>query len=184
MRDHSRCGRMNPEMFGSHSALVGESLILERLTQIFMALSILSIRHVDRCGGPPASIYGGLGVSVCPLYIEYGEGHLNKHIRRCHEVYSARRERILARLGGDLAPWFSAIPASAGFHLSALATPAVDVELLANLARKVEVGLYSLAPFFSEAPVRPGLLMGFGAIELLDIDPALDRVRDTLQRLS
>lgn len=113
-----------------------------------------------------------------------GEGHLNKHIRRCHEVYSARRERILARLGGDLAPWFSAIPASAGFHLSALATPGVDVELLANLARKVEVGLYSLAPFFSEAPVRPGLLMGFGAIELLDIDPALDRVRDTLQRLS
>jgi GntR family transcriptional regulator/MocR family aminotransferase len=123
-------------------------------------------------------------LSVLTLYIEYKLGHLNKHIRRCHEVYSARRERILARLGGDLAPWFSAIPASAGFHLSALATPAVDVELLANLARKVEVGLYSLAPFFSEAPVRPGLLMGFGAIELLDIDPALDRVRDTLQRLS
>jgi GntR family transcriptional regulator/MocR family aminotransferase len=112
------------------------------------------------------------------------EGHLNKHIRRCHEVYSARRERILARLGGDLAPWFDAVPASAGFHLSALAKPGVDVELLISLARKVEVGLYSLAPFFSEAPVRPGLLLGFGAIELLDIDPALDRVADTLQRLS
>ncbi|WP_449433711.1 MocR-like pyridoxine biosynthesis transcription factor PdxR [Pseudomonas putida] len=112
------------------------------------------------------------------------EGHLNKHIRRCHEIYSARRERILARLDGDLAPWFSAVPASAGFHLSALAEPGVDVELLANLARKVEVGLYSLAPFFREAPVRPGLVLGFGAIELLDIDPALDRVRDTLQRLS
>ncbi|AMK30792.1 PLP-dependent aminotransferase family protein [Pseudomonas mosselii] len=112
------------------------------------------------------------------------EGHLNKHIRRCHEVYSARRERILTRLGGDLAPWFDAVPASAGFHLSALAKPGVDVELLINLARKVEVGLYSLAPFFSEAPVRPGLLFGFGAIELLDIDPALDRVGDTLQRLS
>ncbi|WP_317658422.1 PLP-dependent aminotransferase family protein [Pseudomonas sp. KU43P] len=113
-----------------------------------------------------------------------GEGHLNKHIRRCHDIYSARRERILSRLEGDLAPWLTAIPASAGFHLSALAQPGVDVELLANLARKVEVGLYSLAPFFDEAPVRPGLLMGFGAIELLDIDPALDRVRDTLQRLS
>ncbi|CAI8894334.1 PLP-dependent aminotransferase family protein [Pseudomonas soli] len=112
------------------------------------------------------------------------EGHLNKHIRRCHEVYSARRERILARLDGDLAPWFDAVPASAGFHLSALAKPGVDVELLISLARKVEVGLYSLAPFFSEAPVRPGLLLGFGAIELLDIDPALDRVADTLQRLS
>ncbi|WP_027907091.1 PLP-dependent aminotransferase family protein [Pseudomonas taiwanensis] len=112
------------------------------------------------------------------------EGHLNKHIRRCHGIYSARRERILSRLEGDLAPWFRAVPASAGFHLSALAQPQVDVELLANLARKVEVGLYSLAPFYHEVPVRPGLLMGFGAIELLDIDPALDRVVDTLQRLS
>lgn len=112
------------------------------------------------------------------------EGHLNKHIRRCHEVYSARRERILARLGSDLAPWLTAVPANAGFHLSALARPGIDVELLVTLARKVEVGLYSLAPFFSEAPVRPGLLFGFGAIELLDIDPALDRVRDTLQGLS
>jgi len=112
------------------------------------------------------------------------EGHLNKHIRRCHDVYSARRERILARLGSDLAPWLTAVPANAGFHLSALANPGVEVDLLVSLARKVEVGLYPLAPFFSEAPVRPGLLLGFGAIELLDIDPALDRVRDTLQGLS
>ena len=112
------------------------------------------------------------------------EGHLNKHIRRCHEVYSARRERILARLSSDLAPWLTAVPANAGFHLSALASPEVDVDLLVSLARKVEVGLYSLAPFYSEAPVRPGLLLGFGAIELLDIDTALDRVRDTLQGLS
>ena len=44
------------------------------------------------------------------------EGHLNKHIRRCHEVYSARRERILARLSSDLAPWLTAVPANAGFH--------------------------------------------------------------------
>lgn len=112
------------------------------------------------------------------------EGHLNKHIRRCHDVYSARRERILARLGSDLAPWLTAVPANAGFHLSALASPGVDVDLLVSLARKVEVGLYPLAPFFSEVPVRPGLLLGFGAIELLDIDSALDRVRDTLQGLS
>lgn len=111
------------------------------------------------------------------------EGYLSKHIRRCHEIYSARRGRILARLEGDLSPWLTAVPASAGFHLSALASPGLDVELLARLARMLEVGLYSLAPFFSEAPVRPGLVLGYGAIELLDIDPALDRVRDTLQTM-
>jgi GntR family transcriptional regulator/MocR family aminotransferase len=54
----------------------------------------------------------------------------------------------------------------------------MEVELLISLARKVEVGLYSLAPFFSEPPVRPGLAPGFSANELLD------RVRDTLHQLS
>ncbi|MDD0974125.1 PLP-dependent aminotransferase family protein [Pseudomonas fontis] len=112
------------------------------------------------------------------------EGHLLRHIRRCHAVYATRRERILARLQGDLSPWFSAVPATAGYHLSALAKGPLDIDFLISLARKVEVGLYSLAPFHAEVPVQAGLLLGFGAIELLDIDPALDRVRDTLQTLT
>ena len=111
------------------------------------------------------------------------EGYLLKHIRRNHEVYNARRERILTRLANDLSPWLQAVPTAAGYHLSALAKPGVDVQRLIEQACQVEVGLYSLAPFFSETPLRPGLLMGFGAIELLDIDPALDRVRTILQRL-
>jgi len=112
------------------------------------------------------------------------EGHLLRHIRRCHDLYAARRERILQRLRGDLCPWFEAVPTSAGYHLSALARNQLDVDFVIAQARKVEVGLYSLRPFYSEATPKPGLLLGFGAIELLDIDPALDRVRDTLQRLS
>nr|WP_314483633.1 PLP-dependent aminotransferase family protein [uncultured Pseudomonas sp.] len=112
------------------------------------------------------------------------QGHLNRHIRRCHDVYSARRERLLHRLDDDLAPWLRAVPAEAGFHLSALVQTGLNVEDLVAQARKVDLGVYSLAPFFNEMPVRPGLLMGFGAIELLDIDPALDRLRDTLRRIS
>ncbi|MFK0090280.1 PLP-dependent aminotransferase family protein [Pseudomonas sp. NPDC090755] len=111
------------------------------------------------------------------------EGSLLKHIRRVHEVYAARRERILQRLQGDLAPWFEVIPATAGYHLSALAKGDLDIQFVIDMARKVEVGLYALAPFYAQAPVRQGLLLGFGAIDLLDIDPALDRLRDTLQTL-
>ena len=33
-------------------------------------------------------------------------------------------------------------------------------------------------------PVRQGLLMGFGAIEKLDIDPALDKLRDLLRQIA
>lgn len=111
------------------------------------------------------------------------EGSLNKHIRRCHGVYAGRRERILARVNGDLAPWFSAVPSTAGFHVALLSKTAVDMEQLVKRAREAELGLYSLAGFYQDAKVRPGLIMGFGAIETLDIDPALDRLREILEAM-
>lgn len=60
----------------------------------------------------------------------------------------------------------------------------VNIALLRELARQVDVGLYPLEVFFHDTPVRAGLIVGFGAIELLDIDPALDRVRDILLKIA
>ncbi|WP_416424447.1 PLP-dependent aminotransferase family protein [Pseudomonas sp. App30] len=112
------------------------------------------------------------------------EGELLKHVRRCFEVYSARRERILQRLAGDLAPWLAAVPATAGYHLTALSQSDADLGVLIKVARQAEVGLYPITPFYSRQTPVPGLLLGFGAIDLLDIDPALDRVRDIFQQLA
>jgi GntR family transcriptional regulator/MocR family aminotransferase len=112
------------------------------------------------------------------------EGCLLKHIRRCHALYAGRRERILARMGDDLAPWFEAVPTTAGFHMAMLCKVPIDLPLVIELAKKAEVGLYSLDGFFHAAPVRSGLMLGFGAIELLDIDVALDRLRDILQQVA
>ncbi|MFQ6346485.1 PLP-dependent aminotransferase family protein [Pseudomonas sp. R11F] len=111
------------------------------------------------------------------------EGCLLKHIRRCHSVYAGRRERILQRLAGDLSPWFEAVPSVIGFHMAALCKAPLDIAKLIRLAREADVGLYPLDVFFHSAPVRQGLTLGFGAIELLDIDPALDRVRDILRQM-
>jgi GntR family transcriptional regulator/MocR family aminotransferase len=112
------------------------------------------------------------------------DGTLNKHIRRCHGIYAGRRERILARVASDLSPWLEAIPCTAGFHMTLLCKVPVDVRFLIEMARKVDIGLYAIDAFFDQTPVRPGLIMGFGAIEVLDIDPALDRLRDLLTQLA
>ncbi|AZE17123.1 Transcriptional regulator, GntR family domain [Pseudomonas chlororaphis subsp. aureofaciens] len=112
------------------------------------------------------------------------EGYLLKHIRRCHTVYAGRRERILRRLNGDLSPWLQAVPSTAGFHMAALCKVPVNIPLLLELAKKVEVGLYPLHGFYDQEPARDGLFIGFGAIETLDIDPALDKVRDILQQIA
>jgi GntR family transcriptional regulator/MocR family aminotransferase len=110
-------------------------------------------------------------------------GGLARHIRRSHAAYGARRERLLRRIGGDLAPWLEAIPTTVGFHLSAWLRPDIDAGLLCRLARRVEVGIYPLGPFHAAAPARQGLLFGFGAIDSIDIDTALDRLLPIFREL-
>lgn len=112
------------------------------------------------------------------------DGLLQKHIRRSSVVYAARRARLLARLADDLSPWLRAVPATAGFHLSAVCVKPVDIDLLIRLARRMDLGIYPLAHFFQTAASLQGLFFGYGAIELLDIDPALDCLKSLLQEIA
>lgn len=112
------------------------------------------------------------------------EGHLQKHIRRCHDAFIERRGRILARLSGDLAPWLEPLPAIAGYHLAVMFRRPMQSLQLCQLARRVDVGLYPLDGCYRFPQGRSGLLLGFGAIETEDIDPALDRVLAVLEQLA
>lgn len=105
-------------------------------------------------------------------------GGLARHIRRCHAVFAGRRERLLQHFAGDLSPWLEVIPTTVGFHMSAWLKRDTDIDLLCRLARRVEVGIYPLAGFFADRPERQGLFFGFGAIDSIDIDTALGRLRD------
>lgn len=112
------------------------------------------------------------------------DGHLLKHIRRCHDVFSERRERLLARLAGDLSPWLEPLPAIAGYHMAVMLRQPLDALQVCQLSRRAEVGLYPLDDCYRAPGHAPGLLVGFGAIEAADIDPALDRVRTVLEQLA
>jgi GntR family transcriptional regulator/MocR family aminotransferase len=59
----------------------------------------------------------------------------------------------------------------------------VDLALLGRLARRVDVGLYTIDVFFHEAAPFQALFFGFGAIDSVDIDTALDRVHQILVEL-
>jgi GntR family transcriptional regulator/MocR family aminotransferase len=43
--------------------------------------------------------------------------------------------------------------------------------------------LHSLAIFYAEVPPRAGLFMGYGAIDTMDIETALLRVRDIMRQM-
>ena len=113
------------------------------------------------------------------------EGHLLRHIRRSHARHAQRRARLLARLHGDLSPWLEALPAMAGFHLAARLRVPVASDALVAMARLADLELATLDPFYvTPPPTCAGLLLGFGAIDLLDIDPALDRLAMVLSALA
>lgn len=111
------------------------------------------------------------------------QGLLQKHIRRCHTVYSSRRAQLQLAFDELLAPWLTLVPATAGFHLAALARDGLDVDLLLRLARRADIGLTPLAPFYHQAAPQAGLFLGYGAIDTLDIRPALLRLRDILLQM-
>ena len=114
------------------------------------------------------------------------DGHLLRHIRRCHEVYAVRRARLQHWFHGPLAPWFELVPATAGFHMTALVRTgvALDMAQLLRRARQHDVGLLSVAPFYHVQAGRDGLYLGYGAIDTLDIDAALAIVHAIVQQLA
>jgi GntR family transcriptional regulator/MocR family aminotransferase len=87
-------------------------------------------------------------------------------------------------MADDLSPWFEAVPSTAGFHMVVMCKVPMDIPLVIELAKKVEVGLYAIDSFFYQEAPKAGLFLGFGAIETLDIDTALDRLRDILQQVA
>ena len=112
------------------------------------------------------------------------DGYLLKHIRRCHGIYAGRRERLQTLFANELAPWFELVPATAGFHVAAIARVPLDIGLLIRLARRADVGLYPLSIFYADTPAVPGLFLGYGSIDTLDMNTALLHVRDILQQMT
>ncbi|MBY4945698.1 PLP-dependent aminotransferase family protein [Cupriavidus respiraculi] len=113
------------------------------------------------------------------------EGHLLRHIRRSQQRHAQRRSRLLSRLHGDLLPWLEPVPCHVGFHQAARLRVPIRTEELLGLARRLDLALAPLDPFFATPPAHcAGLLFGFGAIDLLDIDPALDRLVTVLSELA
>ena len=109
------------------------------------------------------------------------EGHLARHMRRMRGVYAARRELLLDGLRQDFNRWFEPIPSVAGLHLAALAKSPLDVDKLIERAREHDVGVYSLREYDLRKASKPGLVLGYGAIDERGIAEGLARLRRALR---
>jgi len=105
------------------------------------------------------------------------EGHFARHVRRMRVLYRERRSALVACIGEELGSMVEVLGAEAGAHL-ALILPngsRSDVEIAERAARQ-NLWLWPLSPSYLGKVPRPGLILGFGSTELVDIPPAVRKL--------
>jgi GntR family transcriptional regulator/MocR family aminotransferase len=134
-----------------------------RMRERFVAAKWLTDRHT------PA-----LEQTIMAAFI--AEGHFSRYLRRMQRIYGERQAALTAALrrffGGVLEP----LPSHAGLHVSAWLPRRFDADELIARAYEAGVGLYSIAPFYA-GRARPGLMFGYGACGIEDIEEGVRRLR-------
>jgi GntR family transcriptional regulator/MocR family aminotransferase len=104
-------------------------------------------------------------------------GHYDRHVRRLVRRYRARRaalvESLRRRLGRDV----EITGSDAGLHLTAWLPdlPPDRVEDVVEACRRRGVGVYPLAPHSIRPPQRAAVLLGFGLVDVADVDRGVSR---------
>jgi len=107
------------------------------------------------------------------------QGLFTRHLRRVRRVYRQRHERIAAALAGPLSAHLTAVPSAAGLHMSAMVRGATAADALVR-ARAAGVGVASFPEIAAAAPDPPGVVFGYGMIDVRRIDEGLARLHQCL----
>jgi GntR family transcriptional regulator / MocR family aminotransferase len=107
------------------------------------------------------------------------DGGFARHIRKMRNIYRVRHDMITDGLTNEFADHLQPIPSTVGLHVAALArTASVDeIGAVARRASDVGVQVQTLSRFAVQAPAKPGLVLGYGAIPAEHIEEGLRRLR-------
>ncbi len=113
-------------------------------------------------------------------------GLFARHVRRMRAVYRGRHELIVQTLERTFSEELAVVPSSVGLHVSALARTASIDEIAAVVRRASAVGVecYPLSWFAFGDHARAGLLLGYGAIAVDQIDEGLRRLKRSFRRVT
>ena len=93
------------------------------------------------------------------------DGHFERHLRRMRRLYGARRDALLAALREHLGDMVTPGGDGAGLHLVAWLPNGWDAAGLAARAADLGVAATPVAPYYQAGKDRPGLMLGFAALD-------------------
>jgi GntR family transcriptional regulator/MocR family aminotransferase len=97
------------------------------------------------------------------------EGHFGRHLRRMRETYAERLSALRYAAAGDLAPWLTVSEIEAGLQTVGWLSAGMRDQAVARAARALDVEVTALSRYCRERRCRPGVLLGFGAVDPAEI---------------
>jgi GntR family transcriptional regulator/MocR family aminotransferase len=106
-------------------------------------------------------------------------GDFARHIRRAARVYRKRHEMVVAAVKHDFTDHLEIIPSATGLHVAARArrASAEQIDAVVCRAAQAEVAVQRLSSFAGGGIAGAGMVLGFGAIPLEQIQEGLRRLR-------
>jgi GntR family transcriptional regulator / MocR family aminotransferase len=110
------------------------------------------------------------------------EGHLARHVRKMRQIYKKRRQLLHELLKRDFADWLEPIPSIYGMHVAAWARDGVGLKAAVETLTDSPVKIHTLGRYYFGPAARPGLVFGYGAVDLPQIEHGLAYLRTALAR--
>ncbi|MFC5742382.1 PLP-dependent aminotransferase family protein [Dyella tabacisoli] len=120
-----------------------------------------------------------LQTGVCAFI---AEGHLAHHVRKMRQIYRRRRQLLLDLLKRDFSDWLEPIPSLYGMHIAAWARPGVDLDAAVDALAARAVKIHTLERYHLMQSPRSGLVFGYGAVDLPEIERGLAALKEVLSR--
>jgi GntR family transcriptional regulator/MocR family aminotransferase len=108
------------------------------------------------------------------------DGHLAQHVRKLRDVFRKRRDLLVDILRADFSEELSPMQSHYGMHVSASATQPHRLERVTARLSESNVHLHSFERYFFGSPTSEGLVFGYGAVDLNDIEQGLKALRRVL----
>ena len=110
------------------------------------------------------------------------EGHLSHHVRKMRQLYKKRRQLLHDLLRRDFADLLEPIPSFYGMHVAAFVKDGIDAEAVA--AEQTRIKIHTLRRYYLGGQVREGLVFGYAAADLPEIERGLALLRSVFSAFS
>lgn len=110
------------------------------------------------------------------------EGHLAHHVRKMRQIYKRRRQLLLDLLKREFSDWLEAIPSLYGIHIAAWTRDGFDPAAAVRTLSGRSIKVHTLARYHLRPSPRAGLVFGYGAVDLPEIERGMSALKEVLER--